>query len=468
MSQRFALGPIKLGSALPSSEQDGRRDAAMPYRIVVSGDFSAGNPGGPLLGRPVRVDLDNLETVFAQFSARLEVPVPGGSIVLQPRSLDDLHPDALFQLGCFAPLRTLRARLANPTSFAAELIELRAFTSDGPKPHEAAAPSGNPSSEPEDEVFERLLGRPRSTPAAPSVSPSVQALFREAAAANLAVASATDQQAAMAALDLVIAAQMNAILHTPAFQALEAAWRGVDFLARRLELDEALQLYVLNLPVGALRTSEGRQALSKALAPREDQSGWELLVADCSFGTTAEDIAALANLAEVAQGAGALLLTAADSSWLDPVGQQGEQSWPPWDEARGRPAAKSMALLTPRFLLRLPYGAKTDPIEAFAFEEMPALAPANYLWGNPALLGAVAMAGAVAEGGGDLTPGGPCEISGLPLHTYREAGEVRMTPCTEHWLSDGDAEVLLGRGLSPVSPRRGSDAVHVRLQSAAA
>ena len=41
----------------------------------------------------------------------------------------------------------------------------------------------------------------------------------------------------------------------------------------------------------------------------------------------------------------------------------------------------------PRVLGRLPYGAKTDAIDGFAFEE---LASTNdhdgYLWGNPALV----------------------------------------------------------------------------------
>ena len=436
--------------------------------MLIVADFSAVPEPQVPAGKPRRVDLDNLENIFARFSARLELSLGNENIVLQPRSLDDLHPDGLFQLGCFERLRALRARLANPNSFAAALIELRTFTGDGPKPQEAVTPSPASACEPEAEMFERLLGRPRSTPAIPPVVPAVQALFRDAAAANLAVANATDQHAAIAVLDLVIAAQMSAILHTPAFQALEAAWRGVDFLARRLELDEALQLYVLNLPSAVLHTGEGRQALTEALMLREDEAGWGLLVADCSFGNTAEDFEALASLADLAQGAGALLMAAADSTWLDQIDQPGEQPWPQWDAVRGRPSAKSLALLTPRFLLRLPYGAKTDPIETFAFEEMPVPTATAYLWGNPALLGALVMAEAVTQGDGDLNPGEPREISGLPLHTYRQDGEARTTPCTERWISDGDAEVLLGCGLSPVSPRRGSDAVHVRLQNAAA
>ena len=33
------------------------------------------------------------------------------------------------------------------------------------------------------------------------------------------------------------------------------------------------------------------------------------------------------------------------------------------------PAAAYLGLATPRFLMRMPYGRKTDPIDAFAFEE---------------------------------------------------------------------------------------------------
>ena len=40
---------------------------------------------------------------------------------------------------------------------------------------------------------------------------------------------------------------MRALLHAPAFQALESAWRGVHWLISSLELDENLQLHLFDV-----------------------------------------------------------------------------------------------------------------------------------------------------------------------------------------------------------------------------
>ena len=61
------------------------------------------------------------------------------------------------------------------------------------------------------------------------------------------------QQAELVALvDYAIGAQMRAVLHHPDFQALEAAWRGLDFLIRRLDTDSGLQIFILDVTKGEL------------------------------------------------------------------------------------------------------------------------------------------------------------------------------------------------------------------------
>ena len=62
---------------------------------------------------------------------------------------------------------------------------------------------------------------------------------------------------------------------------------------------------------------------------------------------------------------------------------------------RELPEASHLALLAPRFMLRHPYGKKSDPISAFAFEEFtPDEGLRGMLWGHPALLAASAAGGA--------------------------------------------------------------------------
>ncbi|HWN96389.1 MAG TPA: type VI secretion system contractile sheath large subunit [Methylomirabilota bacterium] len=463
MPPRLTIGSIALGTG-KSPSTFARQDDGSPFRILLMADFSAAPMPRHAITKPVRVDLDNFDDVFARFSAKLELQIGTETFVLEPRSLADLHPDGLFQLDCFERLRDLRARLANPKSFATALPELHTLTGESPKPTETAAPSPAPPGEAEDQMFERLLGRPKSSPASAPAVPAVQALLREAVAGNVAAANATDQQSAIAALDSVIAARMSALLHAPAFQALEAAWRGLDFLVHRLELDDSLQLFALDVSAAHLREPSISRAISEALTLR-DESGWSILVGDFSFANSADDAKALEWIASVAQKHNALFVAAADTALIDLINRR-ELHWPEeWDALRRSPSAQSVSLLTPQFMLRLPYGAKNEPIESFDFEEMPSSpAVTHYLWGNPALLAACALGNAFTESG-ETNPTGPLEVGGLPLHVYREDGESKMTACAERWLNDGELDALLANGISAVVTLRGSDAVRLLLHS---
>src|SRR5260221_13265479 len=81
---------------------------------------------------------------------------------------------------------------------------------------------------------------------------------------------------------------------------------------------------------------------------------------------------------------GAKSFAAADPDTWQPLEGEGAQAW---EMLRSMPQASYLGLALPRFLLRLPYGKNTDPIDAFAFEELPeGSAHEGYLWGNPAIV----------------------------------------------------------------------------------
>jgi len=120
-------------------------------------------------------------------------------------------------------------------------------------------------------------------------------------------------------------------------------------------------------------------------------------------------------------------------------------------------------------MLRRPYGAKTEPIDSFPFEEIPA-APEHeaYVWGNAALACALVLTGAFEQGGWDLKPETAAEIQGLPTHVFKDGLETRVTPPSEVVLTVRAAEKLLDAGLVPVLSLKGSESVRVaRLQSIA-
>jgi type VI secretion system protein ImpC len=206
---------------------------------------------------------------------------------------------------------------------------------------------------------------------------------------------------------------------------------------------------------------------------------WALIVGNYSFGSSADDLAPLSRMAEIACRARAPFLAQASAHLLgcDSLASSprpGEWKMPQelissWVELRCRPEADCVALALPRFLLRLPYGKKTVPLESFDFEEFPEQPNhEDYLWGNPGFAGALLLAQSFSESGWEMRPGTMTEISGLPLHICGKDDQSESKPCAEILLTDDTAERLLERGLMPLVSFKNRDSVRViRFQSIA-
>ena len=81
---------------------------------------------------------------------------------------------------------------------------------------------------------------------------------------------------------------------------------------------------------------------------------------------------------------------------------------------------------------------------------------------------AILIARAFSRGGWQLRAAFDPDLSGLPLHLYREDGETKAQPCAETLLTERAAVRLLELGLMPLASIRDQDAVRlVRLQSVA-
>jgi type VI secretion system protein ImpC len=225
-------------------------------RIALLGDFSGRAHRGELrIGdalarcKPLKLDVDTIDRVIAGFGTRLQIPLGAGSVALQPRSLDDLHPDALFdQLGVFAELARVRQRLGQPASFSAAVAEVQQWArpADWPaEPEPLHFARGN--TVPVDgklSDFARLTGRTSAPPSPPS---AIEALVHHAIAPHLVQAASPQAPAWIAIVDQALSATMRELLHHPDFQCLEAAWRSLDFIARRVETDESLQVVVYDI-----------------------------------------------------------------------------------------------------------------------------------------------------------------------------------------------------------------------------
>jgi type VI secretion system protein ImpC len=256
---------------------------------------------------------------------------------------------------------------------------------------------------------------------------------------------------------------MRALLHHPKFQALEAAWRGLYFLTRRLETHEYLKVYIMDLPQEELATPAGLATLQRAAV--EEASG--------TFG--GEPWAAIAGLYYFPPGDEAVLTQIAgiarkaEAPFLAGVAPNVVGLTHMFSNLRRSADARWVGLALPRFLLRLPYGKDTDAAETFAFEEMPSPPEhERYLWGHPAIALAYLLGAAYTREGWSLRPGVVSDIDNLPLHVYKQDGEPQLKPCAEILLTEDAAETLLERGLMPVASVKGTDRVKlVRFQSVA-
>lgn len=290
----------------------------------------------------------------------------------------------------------------------------------------------------------------------------------------------------IAALDKKLTEQINLILHTPEFQAVEGAWRGLHHLVNNTETDETLKIRVMNISkidLGkSLKKFKGtawdQSPIFKKMYEEEfGQFGGEpfgAIVADYYFDNSAPDVELLTSMAKVAAAAHAPFIAAAApsvmlmESWqelanprdLTKIFQTPEHA--AWRSFRESEDARYVGLAMPRFLARQPYGAKTDPVEAFDFEEDTSAAGSkNYTWANAAYAMAVNINRSFKEYGWcsrirGIESGGAVE--GLPVHSFpTDDGGVDMQCPTEIAISDRREAELAANGFMPLVHKKNTD-----------
>jgi type VI secretion system protein ImpC len=501
MPQPVSFGQIAVNLTAGAGAGAGPARPDAPFRILVLGDLSGrtGREGSlGLAGRPVRVDRDNLDEVLAKVGPALRLPdagAGGNPITIPFAELDDFHPDRLYQrVDWFERLRQLRRRLQDPATSAAAAEEVRgwrAAAAEAPRPTPAADDTPPPP-EAAGLNLEELLGvsleetRRRHAAGPGGDQTDWNAFIQHLVEPHVRAVPAADPQQAelVACVDEAAAGLLRALLHAPGFQALESAWRGIDFLTRRLDTDSNLSVHLLDVSKPELAADLaagddlGRTGLAKLLIEKTlgtpGGEPWAVVVGCYTFGPAAADAELLGRLAKVAAGAGCAFVAAAgpglvrgDSfagspdpdDWQRPADPDGAAAW---EALRQLPEAAHVGLALPRFLLRRPYGQRSDPVSAFAFEELGEPPDhEGYLWGNPALACAYLLGEAFSRSGWALRPGEVSEIDGLPGHVYREEGEARLKPCAEAELTERAARVIGEAGLMPLLSVRGQDAVRL-------
>jgi type VI secretion system protein ImpC len=339
--------------------------------------------------------------------------------------------------------------------------------------------------------FTALLERefkPKSDRAKEAVESAVQALAQQALvhATLISDDALRSIEGMIAAIDRKLTEQINLVLHHEDFQGLESAWRGLHYLVNNTETDEMLKIKVFNVSKKELGRTlkkfrgtlwDQSPIFKKVYEEEYGQFGGEpygLLVGDYEFDHSPQDVQLLGDLAQVAAAAHAPFLSAAAptvmqmDSWnelanprdLTKIFQTPEYA--SWRSLRESEDSRYVGLTLPRFLARLPYGAKTEPVEEFAFEEdTSAPQSGNYTWANSAYAMATNITRAFKLYGWTtqirgVESGGAVE--GLPTHSFpNDEGGVDMQCPTEIAIADRREAELAKNGFMPLIHKKNSD-----------
>ena len=339
--------------------------------------------------------------------------------------------------------------------------------------------------------FEVLLNKqfnPQTDTAKREVESAVRTLAQQALISTPLISTDVVQsiEAMTAAIDRKLSEQINAIMHHPDFQQLEGAWRGLHHLVCNSETDDMLKIRVLNISKKDLHKTLKRfkgaawdqsPVFKKLYEEEYGTLGGEpfgCLVGDYYFDHGPQDVELLGEMAKIAAAGHAPFLAAASptvfqmESWqelsnprdLTKIFQIPEYAG--WRSLRDSDDARYIGLTMPRFLARRPYGAKTNPVEAFDFEE-DANGPdaKKYTWANSAYAMAVNINRSFKTYGWcsrirGIESGG--DVQGLPTHTFpTDDGGVDLRCPTEIAISDRREAELAKNGFMPLVYKKNTD-----------
>ncbi|MDJ0943321.1 MAG: type VI secretion system contractile sheath large subunit [Kiloniellales bacterium] len=330
--------------------------------------------------------------------------------------------------------------------------------------------------------------RPKSDRAREAVETAVQTLaeyvLRDEAVISADVVHSIE--GIIAEIDRKLTEQINLIIHNEDFQKLEGSWRGLHYLVNNTETDEMLKIRVMDISKKDLHSTlkkfkgtawDQSPVFKKVYEEEYGQFGGEpygCIVGDYSFGHSPMDVEFLGEMSKVCAAAHTPFIAGADpmvmqmDTWqeltnprdLTKIFQTAEYAG--WRSLRESEDSRYVGLAMPRFLARLPYGAKTDPVDEFDFEESTDGSDhQKYCWANSAFAMATNITRSYKFFGWcsrirGVESGGAVE--GLPAHTFpTDDGGVDMKCPTEIAISDRREAELAKNGFMPLIHKKNSD-----------
>lgn len=460
-----------------------------PMHIAILGDFSGRASRGindwqGIASRKVwPVDRDNFEEVFGKLNVGLGLAVADEPIHFA--DFDDLHPDYLYKnVALFDELRTLKRKLRNPRSYDQAIEEIQQWAGYRLRSEKNAPPPVERTEKPApDNLLDAILGNDQQANRfVDSPAGNINQLIKDIVAPYVTTKADPRLPEFEAAVDDATSELMRKIMHASDFQALEASWRSLYLLVRRIETDRTLKIFLADISkeelIADLQACENdiqASGIHRLMIEQGETAGgvhYSIINADYFINDCPEDLLLASALSAIGQSISAGVIAGGSmhfagcetleknvdpDDWLHAVDESIRQQWA---ALREQPSAPYLALAAPRFLLRLPYGRKTSPVESFDFEELSNTYDHEYYpWGNSAWLVTLLLAQSYSQFGWKFVPGCVQEVTDLPVHVYSMEDENIIKPPAEVFATDRMATRMIEAGLLPVRSVKNSTCI---------
>ncbi len=330
--------------------------------------------------------------------------------------------------------------------------------------------------------------KPKTDEAKEAVQTAVRTLAEQALSNTVTIGTDSYKaiEAIIAEIDRKLSEQINAIIHHAEYQQLESAWRGLHYLVNNTEVDEMLKIKFMPISKRDLHRTLRRHKgigwdqspiFKKIYEAEYDQLGgvpYGCIVGDYHFDHSPPDVELLTEMSKICAAShcpfitGAAPTTMQMGSWQELANPRDltkifeNTEYVAWRSLRNSEDSRYLGLTMPRFLARLPYGVRTNPIDEFDFEEeTDGSNHGAYCWANAAYAMAVNINRSFKYYGWctsirGVESGGAVE--GLPTHTFpSDDGGVDMKCPTEIAISDRREAELAKNGFMPLIHRKNTD-----------
>lgn len=297
----------------------------------------------------------------------------------------------------------------------------------------------------------------------------------------------------VADIDTLVDAQLNEILHHPDFQRMESAWASINDLSKNTNFRANITLSLLDVSKDEayedleLNSADigGSELFKKLYVAEYDQYGGKPyggVIGLYEFTNTPKEMLWLKTMGKVATAAHAPFVSSVGpmffgcanmqevSQLRDVEGMLDTPKYSAWNQLRQTEEAAYIGLTLPRYIVRAPYNAETNPAEEINFtEQVRGDDDSNFLWGNSAMLFARNLVKSFETSGWCQSIRGPKGgglVAGLPTHSYNVRGEEELKLPVEIAMPDFRELELANGGFIPLIQKKGSaDAVFFSAQS---